>query len=356
MKVEEQNPAHGKEKAAHILVIRLSAMGDVAMLVPVIRAVTEKYPQLKITVLTREFFEPLFRKIPNVEVYAADVTGLHSGVMGLSRLGKELRNLDITAVADMHNVLRSNVLKTIFCLYGIPVKQLDKGRTEKKALTAANNKVFKPLKPTHHRYADVFTALGYPVNLEEHKFPVKQKLSPNTRQITGTNLKKWLGIAPFAQHQSKVYPTDLLQEVLQKMDKKGLTEIFLFGGGKKETLELEELARDHENVRSLAGKLTFEEELALISNLDAMLSMDSGNAHLAAMYGIPVVSLWGVTHPYAGFKAFNQPLKNCVLPDLSKYPKIPTSVYGNKVPEGYEDVMRSIPPEVVVRKLEEILG
>lgn len=143
---------------------------------------------------------------------------------------------------------------------------------------------------------------------------------------------------------------------MQELDRKQKTEIFLFGGGKKEAQELQELAKGFKNVSSLAGKLTFEEELALISNLDAMLSMDSGNAHLAAMYGIPVVSLWGVTHPYAGFKAFGQPMENCILPDLNKYPKIPTSIYGNKVPEGYDDVMRSIPPEVVVGKLEEVLA
>lgn len=39
----------------HILVIRLSAMGDVAMTVPVIQALTDQHPHLKITVLTRAF-------------------------------------------------------------------------------------------------------------------------------------------------------------------------------------------------------------------------------------------------------------------------------------------------------------
>jgi len=65
--------------------------------------------------------------------------------------------------------------------------------------------------------------------------------------------------------------------------------------------------------------------------------------------------MWGVTHPYTGFKAFNQPMENCILPDLDLYPKIPTSVYGNKVPEGYEEVMRSIPPEKVIQKVLENL-
>ncbi|HSI71144.1 MAG TPA: glycosyltransferase family 9 protein [Gillisia sp.] len=340
-----------RKKEEHILVIRLSAMGDIAMLVPVLRVVTATYPHLKITVLTRQFFAPLFSGIKNVEVYDADVTGVHGGVIGLGRLARELRDLDITAVADMHDVLRSNILRTVFCFYGIPVKQINKGRTEKKELTADNNKVFRQLKSTHQRYADVFSHLRYPIDLKDHKYPEKQKLSPNTRTITGNDLKKWVGIAPYAQHESKVYPEDLLLKVLEDLDRESGMKIFLFGGGKAEKKKLKKIAGLFPNVTSLAGKLTFEEELSLISNLDVMLSMDSGNGHLAAMYGVPVISLWGVTHPYAGFKPFGQPMENSLLPDLQKYPAIPTSVYGNKVPAGYEDVMRTIQPEMVVKKV-----
>ena len=341
---------------AHILVIRLSALGDVAMLAPVLRVVSKTYPKLKMTLLTRAFFAPIFKDNPNVRIYEADVDGEHSGVFGLSRLAKDLRDQGIDAVADMHNVLRSNVLKSVFCLFGIPVKQINKGRSEKKALTAANNKVFKQLKATHERYADVFAELGYPIDLSLHEFPEKQKISANTREITGKNPLKWIGIAPFAQHNSKVYPLELMDEVLSLLNRSGKIQIFLFGGGKSEAEKLEGLSEKYERVSSLAGKLKFEEELALISNLDAMLSMDSGNAHLAAMYGIPVVTLWGVTHPYAGFKPYGQPMKNCLLPDLDKYPQIPTSIYGNKVPTGYEDVMRSITPELVVSKMNSVLN
>lgn len=355
-KSSERNFKLNKHSEAHILVIRLSALGDVVMLAPVLRVVSETYPKLKITLLTRAFYAPIFKDIPNLTIYEADVNGEHSGVFGLSSLAKDLRDLGVDAVADMHDVLRSNVLRSVFYFYGIPVKQIDKGRAEKKALTAANNKIFKQLKSTHHRYADVFSELGYPIDLNLHKFPGKQKISPITREITGTNPLKWIGIAPFAQHESKVYPLDLMAAVLSQLNQSGKIQILLFGGGKKEAKQLEELAANHEHVISLAGKLKFAEELALISNLDAMVSMDSGNAHLAAMYGIPVISLWGVTHPYTGFTPFNQPIENSILPDLLKYPQIPTSIYGNKVPAGYEDVMRSITPETVVLKINSILN
>lgn len=342
-------------KKAHILVVRLSALGDVAILVPVLRVLTATYPELKITVLTRGFFAPIFDDIPNVEIYAADTTGVHSGIPGLYRLAKELRKFNFDAVADLHDVLRSNILNFFFKLDRVPFKQIDKGRAEKKGITAENNKILKPLKTSHQRYADVFADLGFPIDLKDHKFPEKQELSSGVVKLVGKKDTKWLGIAPFAQHKSKVYPIDLMEEVINGLKKNENLQIFLFGGGRSETEKLEALEKKFNNIISLAGKLQFKEELALIPHLDAMLSMDSANAHLAGMLGVPVISLWGVTHPYAGFTAFGQPLKNCMLSDLEKYPKIPTSIYGNKVPAGYEDVMRTIKPEAVIKKVEEAL-
>lgn len=339
----------------HILVIRLSAMGDVAMTIPVLKKLTEEYPQVKFTVLTRGFFAPLFEDIPNVKVFEADVKGVHSGIRGLRRLASELREEGIDAVADLHNVLRSNILKACFHLYGIPVKQINKGRAEKKALTRPENKIFKQLKTTHQRYADVFDRLGFPVDVSDFIGLEKKKLSPGVRELVGNQPRKWLGIAPFAQHNSKMYPEDLMKKVLRKLSRKEQVEIFLFGGGAREKDILDKWEDEYGNVISIAGKISFKEELALISNLDAMLSMDSGNGHLAANYGIPVISLWGLTHPFTGFAPYGQPKGNNLLPDLEKYPGIPTSVYGKSIPEGYENVMRSISPQKVVEKVEEVL-
>ena len=357
MSTNNQNiPQKNNSKSAHILAIRLSAMGDVAMTVPVIRTFMAIYPNCKITFLTRPFFAPMFKGIPNIEIYEADINGEHNGVMGLGRLARELRNHEIEMVADLHNVLRSNVLKSVFYFFGIPVKQIDKGRTEKKKLTREDHKIFRELKSTHQRYADVFADLGFPINFSEHIFPEKQQIPSKIHEIVSHSSKKWLGIAPFAQHDSKVYPADLMEVVLEKLNKQDDIKIFLFGGGNTETKKLQSWEKQFENCISIAGLLSFEEELALISNLDSMLSMDSGNGHMAAMFGIPVITIWGVTHPYAGFKPFQQPFENSIIPDLEKFPKIPTSVYGNRYPEGYEFAIRTISPAKVVKKINSVLN
>jgi len=333
----------------HILVIRLSAMGDVAMTVPVLMAFTEQYPDVKLTVLTREFFKPLFRDLENVSVFHADVKGKHKDVFGLWKLSKELKKLGIDAVADLHNVLRSNILK--FFLFGIKCVQIDKGRTEKKALTTGV--IFKQLKTTQQRYADVFEKLGFKLELSSPSFPEQSKLNNKTLTIVGNDTLKWIGIAPFAAFESKMYPLDLIKEVISTLSK--TYKILLFGGGQQEVEILNNFQNSFDNVINLAGKLSLSEELDVISNLDIMLSMDSANAHLAATLGKKVITIWGVTHPFSGFAPLNQPEDYALLTDRTKYTKIPTSIYGNKYPENYKEASRSISSKTIVDKIESII-
>lgn len=343
------------QKPKHILVIRLSAMGDVAMTVPVLSCMQKAYPEVRITLLTRKFFVPIFAQLPNVEVYDADVKGKHKGLGGLKRLSGELRIKKIDAVADLHNVLRSNILKRFFRFYGIPVKQIKKGRAEKNALTRSQNKQFQQLKSTHRRYAEVFEALGFQLDLAEFEYLEKIKLSPELTKELGNQPIKWVGVAPFAQHPSKIYPLKLMEQVLAKLDELAGLHIFLFGGPDEASV-LEEWESQFSQVKSMAGKTPFSQELALISNLDVMLSMDSGNGHLAANYGVPVITMWGLTHPYAGFAPFRQPPELQLLTDRHQYPLIPTSIYGNVMPSGYENAMKTISPASVVKKVKEALS
>lgn len=333
----------------NLLVIRLSAMGDVAMIVPVLSALNQNYPEVKITVLTRGFFTPFFRHLPNVTVYPAQVGDKHKGVSGLYKLSKELKALNIDAIADLHNVLRSHILK--FFLSAIPCIEIDKGRAEKKALVSG--KKFQQLKTTHQRYANVFGKLGFSIDLSNPIFPKKIHLKNNLLDIIGATSNKRIGIAPFAAHEGKMYPLNLMKTVIASLSKE--YAIILFGGGQKEIITLNQFETEFKNVVSVAGKLNLNEELDVISNLDLMLAMDSGNAHIAAMLGIKVITIWGVTHPFAGFAPFNQPQDYALLPNLEKFPKIPTSIYGNKYLEGYEKASASIAPFKIIEKIKAVI-
>ena len=319
------------------------------MTIPVLRAFQKQYPEVKLTILTRKFFKPFFRDLNQVTFIDFDPKGAHKSILGLYKLSRAIAKTKPIAIADLHNVLRTKVLKLF--LSGFVIKQIDKGRNEKKALVSG--KKFKPLKTTIKRYADVFEQLGFPLDLQNPDFPQKPELNSKVYNLIGQDHKKWIGIAPFAAFKGKMYPLDLMEQVIQKLEDN--YKILLFGGGDKEQKLLKTLEEKYDSCISLVGVLTLDEELDVIGNLDVMLAMDSGNAHMAAMMGVAVVALWGVTHPYAGFSPFNQPEHYNILADRKKFPLIPTSIYGNKAPETYLDAMRSISPNTVVEKLEEIL-
>ena len=311
-------------KPQHILIIRLSAMGDVAMTVPVIRALVNQHPNCKITVLSKPFLKPLFEGISNVSFYEADV-------------------------------VRSKILRKFFAMTPVLIAKIDKGRAAKKALTRSENKIFKQLKTSHQRYVDVLSKLDFKVTISNPKPIDRKPLSENIIIKFGHKENKWIGVAPFAAFKGKVYPLNLMEEVIEELSSKGIT-IFLFGGGHHEIEILKRIESKYKNCINVAGEITFTQELELISHLDLMISMDSGNAHLAAMQQIKTITIWGVTHPFAGFSPFNQPSDYCILPDLEKYPKIPCSIYGNTFFDGYENVMESIKPTAIIKKAVSLLS
>ncbi len=339
------------------MVIRLSAMGDVAITVPVLLALTRKYTHLKLTVLSKKAYAAIFDDLQGIDFYAADVKGKHKGLRGLYRLFTELKKLDFEAVADLHGVIRSNVLGGFFKTKGVLVAKIDKGRKEKKALTRPGTKVLRPLKTSLQRYAEVFSRLGYPIDFDRTYFLPKKELTEQTGELFKSGLANiHMGIAPFAAHEGKQYPLEKMRTVIAALQKTGEYSIFLLGGGIKEKQILDKLAEDFDHVQNVTGRFSLAEELAIISNLDVMLAMDSGNGHLAAMYGVPVITLWGVTHPCLGFVPYAQPIENQLTADRVQFPMIPTSVYGNKLPQNYDKAIATIDPQTIISRVREIVG
>lgn len=333
--------------------MRLSSMGDVAMTVPVLRALVHQHPELHVTVISRPFFKPFFDTVPQLQFIAFDPKTTHKGLLGLWRLYQQLSGLSIDAFADFHNVLRSKIVRSLFTLSGKKTVALDKGRAEKKALTRLQNKAFFPLTSMVERQVKVLEKLGFPVDLSQPTFPPKLELQ-EIESLLGAKSKPWIGLAPFAQYDGKVYPLDLMKKVINQLDETGKYELFLMGGGAKEIALLTQLSEHTKHTKVLAGQLNLAQELAVMSQFDVLVSMDSANGHMGALLGIPVISLWGATHPYAGFTPFHQPESNSLCADRNQFPGLPTSVYGNKIVPGYADAMRTILPETVVAKIQEI--
>ena len=328
-----------------LLVIRFSALGDIAMSVPVVHDLAVQYPDLDITMLSREMARPLFESMPeNVHFIAADLKGRHKGLLGLCRLWRDAHLNDSDYIADFHGVLRTWWLRTEGCLHRKKVAKIDKGRKGKKALTRQKDKVLVQQDTSFERYAKVLEQLGFPtkpqfVKLDYSSFCKTQKAPGET----------WVGIAPFAKHEAKVYPLKKMEQVINALNERANTTFFLFGGGAEESQQIEALCAKYNHVQPAKNPQGLKGELALMGQLDVMLSMDSANMHLASLVGTPVVSVWGGTHPYAGFLGWNQKTEDCVQLDL---PCRPCSVYGNKpCLRGDYACMNGITPEQIIGKL-----
>lgn len=331
----------------NLCVLRFSAMGDVAMCVPVVLQCLRQNPSLHVTFVSNKAFEPFFKDIPRLRFHPADPKGYHKGMAGMTRLFRELREAGgFDAVADLHDVLRSKYLSLLFRLNGVPVKTIDKGRSEKRALTRRRGKVLTPLASTFERYARVFRALGIPVLLDMEEPP-----RPGRPKVEGGE-KKRVGIAPFAKHIEKTWPEENMKGLVRLLLERSDVQVMLFGGGRDESARLESWKSDLPGIEVVAGRYSLEEELAIVSTLDLMVSMDSANMHIGSLYGVPVVSVWGATHPFAGFMGWGQSAELAVQKDIGCRP---CSVFGNKgCYKGTRECLTGISPRMVYERV--ILG
>lgn len=340
----------GRDTAArNLCVLRFSSMGDVAMCVPVVRQCLEQNPDLRITFVSNRAFAPFFKDIPRLTFHPADLKGSHKGMAGLNRLFRELKAKNrFDAVADLHDVLRSKYLSLLFRINGIPVRTVDKGRREKKALTRRHDKVLRPLASTFERYAGVLERLGLPVALDTNKSP--RERSRPSEEIH----KKRVGIAPFAKHQEKTWPEEYVHGLIRLMLGRSDVQVMLFGGSPEESARLQAWKSELPGVEVVAGRYSLEEELGIVSTLDLMVSMDSANMHMASLFGVPVVSVWGATHPHAGFLGWGQ------SPDLAVQLELdcrPCSVFGNKpCYKGTRECLTGITPWTVYERVMKGLG
>jgi len=320
-----------------ILVFRFSALGDVAMTVPVLWSFVQQFPDHEVWFVSRPFASDLVEPVPNVHFFPVDLKGVHKGFPGLVRLFRELKsNGPWDAVVDLHSVLRTHVLTTLFKISGVRTSQIDKGRKKKRALTKKKNKKFAPLSSTVSRYLATFRKVGFAFEIAP--FPGKKlygqpKIEDTFENNAPQNSNPWgeltgftIGVAPFAKHKWKMWPEEKMWPLLQELEERDI-KIILFGGPGEEQEKLENWASKLKKANTFAGRLKMKDELRLMSHLDVMISMDSANMHLASLAGTRVVSIWGATHPYAGFYGYGQAPDDAVQIDLECRP---CSVFGNK--------------------------
>lgn len=315
-----------------VLITRFSALGDVAMAIPVVYSACRSNPEEEFVFVTKKVAARLFVQPPsNLRVVAVDTTR-YKGVGGIRRLALELRRqYGVDRLADLHDVLRTRLLRFWLRLSGVRCAVIRKGKRGKRALTRRSRKVMMPLVSTRARYREVFHRLQLPYsdNFKDifggtQPDPAVYAAATPPRRAG----ERWIGIAPFAAHRGKIYPPELMEQVVARLSREPNVRLFLFGAGAEETNMLGRWAMKYDNVVNMAAlALGFEAEMALMHSCETVVSMDSANMHLASLVGTRVVSVWGATHPYCGFMGWRQRKEDVVQLDMVCRP---CSVFGNR--------------------------
>ncbi|MDP4223707.1 MAG: glycosyltransferase family 9 protein [Bacteroidota bacterium] len=336
-----------------LLVIRTSAMGDVALTVPLLREMRESFPDTEMVFVTRAEFSPFFSSVEGLKFFFPDFRKHHKGFTGLLRLYSDLNKQGrFDYVIDLHDVLRSQILRFLFRISGVRVKKIDKGRREKRLLIKGKGKL--RLKHTVERYADVFARAGFNVSLSKGPWMIPSHHAlDNALRISEITCGINIGVAPYAKHELKMWPEEFMIALLRMISSK-VNAKFWFFGGKEESEKLIDLQKKVPGSVYPGEMLDLEDELALMTRLTFMISMDSSNMHMAALAGLKVVSIWGATDPLAGFGAWMQPEEYSVRISVDQLTCRPCTVYGaGKCWRGDHACMEWLKPEMVFKKLEE---
>lgn len=329
------------------------------MTIPALYDACTAHPDVTVVMLTRAGMADLFINRPDNLVIEGVDLDCFKGPGGMWRLlSLMVERHKPTVLVDLHDVLRTKLLRIFARLKGIASVHIDKGRSEKKRLTRRTGKIMLPLTNSTDRYRDTLSRAGLPAQQRfECLFDTAGADAASYASITPPKAQGecWIGIAPFAKHEGKIYPVHLMEQVLRELSGRHGTKVFLFGGGPYEQKILGEWARKYPSTVSLAGKRHgFPAELSLFHDLDAMITMDSANMHMAALAGAPVVAVWGATHPYCGFGGWRVPEENNLQLPM---PCRPCSVFGNKpCVTGDFRCLSGIRPSVITERVDAIIG
>ncbi|MDH4198802.1 MAG: glycosyltransferase family 9 protein [Spirochaetia bacterium] len=328
----------------NILVLRFSARGDVALCVPALREAVAIDKKINITFVSRPEFQPFFYGIERLQFIPIHVAteGSFIQLWRFARKVKRMRHFD--AILDLHGVYRTRIL----CFFlNLKTYRINKGRLEKWKMARRKNKVLIPLMHSVERYRRVFKDAGIPVKADNAHYlitPEKTGITPPSGIIN-------IGIAPTSRHHLKEWPSENVAQVIALIKKNLSGEIYILGGPQeKDNLN----AIFGEIATVVAGKYSFSEDLEFIQHLDLVVSMDSANMHVAALVGVPVLSIWGPSHPYFGYAPLSKGSKTVQLDYLNCRP---CSINGsNPCLRKDHACMIEITPEQVFNELQDILN
>lgn len=279
-----------------LCILRLSALGDVSHVVPLVRTVQRHWPRTRITWIVGQFETRLVGDIDGVEFVPYDK---RSGWRGLRELKQCLRGRRFDALLLMQLALRANLVST--AVRADARVGYDKARSKEGHGLFVNRRI--PARTGQH----VLDALGsflLPLGLPADDpprwdLPIPDEARDFARQHIPDDGQPTLIISPCASHALRNWRPERYAAVADHAARQHGLRVLLCGGPSAPERAMGDaiLAHCKMPVLDLIGKDTIKRALALLQRADLVLSPDSGPVHMANAVGTPVLGLYAATDP-----------------------------------------------------------
>jgi heptosyltransferase-2 len=337
-----------------ILVIRFSSLGDIVLTTPVIKSLKQKFPQSQIFFLTKSQYHDLLENDPDIfSLIKYDPKERHKGISGFLKLVKELKTLNFDLVVDLHANLRSFLIRHL-------LKTKLKIKYDKRWLARLLLVHFKFIHVesihTVDSYLKALKKIGANSSVKDKEIFLDQESENFLKDfLVEKNIEKddiVVGIHPGARWETKRWNEEKFTQVCRILNQKPKVKIILFGDRNDQEL-IEKISLGALNRKLFkAVNLPLNKFMSLIKRCDCFVTNDSGPMHMASALGVPVVAIFGSTHPKLGFSPLG-PESIVLTADVKCSP---CSLHGEKKCHKKSRLcMDLIEPEMVMDAVERLL-
>jgi heptosyltransferase-2 len=332
-----------------ILVIRLSSLGDLILMIPMLKALRASFRDGEIVLLTKEKHAGLF--IGN-DFLDRMILVKRGGMRELLRLRSELSRERFDIIIDAHHVIRSNLL--FHTLKARKKLQIHKNEVAKILLIRGKTNLHGRIISQSERYASIAQRLGIETNAGNAELTIPDEALAHAQRLLSSDRhtgKALIAFAPGARWQTKTWPKEHFVRLIAEVSARGYTPVLI--GGKEDAASNAEIAKQAPSPPlDLAGTLSIIESAAVLKKCAALVTNDSAPLHLAEAVGTPVVAFFGPTVREFGY--FPR-LEQSVAVEV-KLPCRPCSRNGARTcPYGTKECLTAIPPEEALRALLAVL-
>jgi lipopolysaccharide heptosyltransferase II len=287
-------------RVQNILVIKISAVGDVILSVPSLKAIRSRFPNAVIKVLVGVQSREVLDRCPYInDLIVCDLKVRHKGISGILRLGQELRKSSFDIVIDLQNNRSSHILA------GLSLASSRYGYDNGKWSFLLNRSIKDDapyLDPIEHQFRTLKLAGIKPQDRTLELWPSEAD-EKNIGKFLEDNWVKpdqglmGINVRASSRWGTKNWPPSFIAELCDRLAKRANTRVVLTGAKSdvEIAMNIARLARSKPIIA--AGKTTINELASLMKRFKVYLTPDSAPMHIATSANIPFIALFGPTDP-----------------------------------------------------------